>query len=590
MGSSPSQAAGRDRRRYGGRSPASFARSGQVLVHSIARDGVVVARDGQLVSLLQHELPEDGSGRARGLHRGGHGRHRRAGRARARRREDRRQPPVRRAGARWLPFAVRLVFAAGGRSVRMVHTFVFDGDAERDFLAGLGVRVRRADARRAARPARALRRAPTAGCGPRRCAGSPACAATRAPTCARRRSPASRRPPVAELEPARSPSRLELIPAWGDFTLAQLSRRRVRDPQAHRAPATAGSAPRGGTRADGLRLRRRRPAAGSGSACAISGSATRRSSTSAARRPSRREVTLWLYSPEAPPMDLRFYHDGLGLDDYASSSTALEITYEDYEPGFGTPHGIARTREMMLFAYAATPPSEALADDVDTRCSAPPLLAADTRALARGGRVRRLEPRRPLDARREQRIEDQLDFLVRLLRRQVEQRRWYGFWDLRRRDAHLRRRPPRVALRRRRLRVGQLRALAGPVAVVRVPPQRPGGRVPHGRGDDAAHRRGRRLPPRPLRKGLGTRHNVQHWGCSAKQLRISTRGLPAVLLLPDRRRARRRPACASCATATSTFLALDPLRKVRTEPFTPRAAARWASGSASTGARWRRRG
>jgi hypothetical protein len=39
----------------------------------------------------------------------------------------------------WLPFHVRLYFYAGEAPVRMVHTFVFDGDQEKDFIHGLGV-------------------------------------------------------------------------------------------------------------------------------------------------------------------------------------------------------------------------------------------------------------------------------------------------------------------------------------------------------------------------------------------------------------------------------------------------------------------
>src|SRR5688500_3548164 len=40
----------------------------------------------------------------------------------------------------WLPFTVRLYFYAGSDGVRMMHTFVFDGDETKDFLGGLGVR------------------------------------------------------------------------------------------------------------------------------------------------------------------------------------------------------------------------------------------------------------------------------------------------------------------------------------------------------------------------------------------------------------------------------------------------------------------
>src|ERR1035441_10346488 len=39
----------------------------------------------------------------------------------------------------WLPFTVRLYFYAGTAPVRLVHTIVFDGDHEKDFIKGLGL-------------------------------------------------------------------------------------------------------------------------------------------------------------------------------------------------------------------------------------------------------------------------------------------------------------------------------------------------------------------------------------------------------------------------------------------------------------------
>ena len=43
------------------------------------------------------------------------------------------------AAREWLPFSVRLYFTAGLSTVRMVHSFVFDGDQATDFIRGLGV-------------------------------------------------------------------------------------------------------------------------------------------------------------------------------------------------------------------------------------------------------------------------------------------------------------------------------------------------------------------------------------------------------------------------------------------------------------------
>jgi hypothetical protein len=44
------------------------------------------------------------------------------------------------AGRDWLPFVVRLYFYAGAESVRVMHTFVFDGDEHKDFVRGIGLR------------------------------------------------------------------------------------------------------------------------------------------------------------------------------------------------------------------------------------------------------------------------------------------------------------------------------------------------------------------------------------------------------------------------------------------------------------------
>ena len=88
--------------------------------------------------------------------------------------------------------------------------------------------------------------------------------------------------------------------------------------------------------------------------------------------------------------------------------------------------------------------------------------------------------------------------------------------------------------------------------------------------------------------GLGTRHNVQHWGCSAKQLRISNADLPALLLLPDRRRAHRRPDGRAGRRSTRRSWC-RPTRKVRPGRLHPRPPP-WRSGSAPTGARSRRPG
>ncbi|GGX91506.1 hypothetical protein GCM10010358_51830 [Streptomyces minutiscleroticus] len=96
------------------------------------------------------------------------------------------------------------------------------------------------------------------------------------------------------------------------------------------------------------------------------------------------EVTRWLWSPEAQPMDPRFYHDGMGQDTYARQTEGLDITYEDYEPGFGTPYGIARTSELLFWANAPTPAPEKPAEQV-AAVRVPPQLAAPPAQLIGAG-------------------------------------------------------------------------------------------------------------------------------------------------------------------------------------------------------------
>ncbi len=69
-------------------------------------------------------------------------------------------------------------------------------------------------------------------------------------------------------------------------------------------------------------------------------------------------------------------------------------------------------------------------------------------------------------------------------------------------------------------------------------------------------------------KGLGSRHNVQHWGCSCKQLRITSAIYRRFYyyLTADERTG---DLLDELATAEETFLTVDPLRKVRTDTVHP---------------------
>lgn len=232
-------------------------------------------------------------------------------------------------------------------------------------------------------------------------------------------------------------------------------------------------------------------------------------------------VTMWLWSPDARPMDLRFYHDDMGEDTYEKQLKGLDITYEDYEPGFATPVGIARTSEMTLWALPATPSHANLAVLAET-ASTPPQLVCQPEtyhaAQVFGGAIWNLPDK---STPTKKRIEDQLAWYFDFYKNEVEQRHWYGFWYYGNvmhtydEDRHVWRYDvggfawdnselsTDLWLWYSFLRTGRADIYRFAEAMTR------------NTGEIDVYHLGRFA-------GLGTRHGVVPWGDSAKQLRIST--------------------------------------------------------------------
>ena len=538
-------------------------KSGSEVVSQIWRGDVLIAHKGVLVNLKQDKIAEDEVG----------------GAVREQYESDiqkvtvEQAGPVRavvkvegrhksRRGQTWLPFSVRLYFVAGAENVRMVHTFVYDRDGQKDYLAGLGVRfsVPMRDAaydrhvRFVGEGHGAVSEAVKGITGLRRDPG----AAVRAAQIAGTKLP----------DPAtwdqRVTTRLQYIPEWGDYSLSQLT-------------------------ADGFTVRKRtkkgygwisvdqgKRASGLGYVGGVSGGFAFGLRDFWQRHPTQldirnaateeAEVTVWLWSPAAGAMDTRFYHDGMGQDTYPEQLEGLNITYEDYEPAFGTPYGIARTSELTFWALEATPSAARLGDLADQVRTPPQLInpvdqLVSTRVF--GGLFTPVD--RSVPAKKS--IEDHLDFLFDYYRGQVESRHWYGFWDYG--DIMHTFDEDRLVWRYDVGGYAWDNSELSPdlwlwYAFLRS------GRADIFRFAEAMTRHTGEVDVYHLGQwaGLGTRHGVQHWADSAKQQRISTAVYRRFYyyLTADERTG---DLLSELVDSDKTFLVLDPLRKIRTEPYTP---------------------
>ncbi|MFL6618067.1 MAG: Tat pathway signal sequence domain protein [Povalibacter sp.] len=494
----------------------TLPKKGSVVIATVQRDGNEVLRDGRLV-LLRQDRPEEhvnevithesyesaiervtveNSGPIRavvkieGHHASG--------------------------GRQWLPFTLRLYFYAGADSVRILHTIIFDGDESKDFIRGIGLRfatVMRDELHdrhvrfsgeenglfaEAVRGLTGLRRDPGE--------------AVRRAQIAGEATP----PQTTFAETVRS--RLALIPAFGDWTLLQPNA----DSFTIRKRTQAGHA--------WLDANRGHRSAGLGYVGGPSGGAAFgirnfwqshpaqldiRDATSPAA-----EVTLWVWAPDAPAMDMRFYHDGMGQETFEQQREGLEITYEDYEPGFGTPMGVARTSEIMLWALPATPSRERFAQLADA-VRTPATIVATPQTIHESGVFAGTFAPPDRSTPTKARIEAGLDWLFQFYRQQQDERGWYGFWNYGDvmhtydSDRHVWRYDvggfawdnselaTDIWLWLYFLRTGRADVFRFAEAMTRHT------------GEVDVHHLGRFAP-------LGSRHNVMHWGCSAKQLRIST--------------------------------------------------------------------
>jgi hypothetical protein len=407
-------------------------------------------------------------------------------------------------GREWLPFVVRLYAYAGTSTIRLVHTIIFDGDEQKDFIHGLGlafpVPMREQLHNRHVRfsgEGDGLWSEPVEpATGRRLLSGNPYADQL-----------AGKRLPNKETFNASGQKLLADWASWDTYKLVQpnangFTIHKRTNPQSCWLHAAEGRRASGlvfaGDVSGGLAIGVKNFWQSYPSSLEVEG-ATKDAA----------EIRVWLWSPDAPAMDLRHYD---------TRAHDLDSSYEDVQPGFSTPHGVARTSELTLFPSPGIPTKTETAAQAKLAQQPPLILAAPEHIHSTGVFGIWSLPDRSTPAKA--RIEDQLDAAFALYHKEVDQRHWYGFWDygdvMHQHDAarHMWRYDiggyawdntelgTDLWLWYTFLRTGRADVFRMAEAMTR-----------HTSEVDTYHL-GRFAP-------LGSRHNVRHWGCGAKEPRIS---------------------------------------------------------------------
>ncbi|MCM3873720.1 MAG: hypothetical protein ND895_23785 [Pyrinomonadaceae bacterium] len=496
-----------------GRLKVRIVKFGAAVIESMIVDGREVARDGKLVCVLQEgpdgdhlnsphkekfisavqKITVEQSGPVRavvkfeGVHKG-----------------------LQR-GREWLPFVVRLYFYAGQETVRMVHSIIYDGDESRDFIRGVGVvfslPMREQIQNRHVRfsgEGRGLWSEPVQPMIGRqgRFVANPTGGSDVYPD-----QIAGKRVPNKEQFDARGQTLLSDWVVWDDFKLTQPNADGftvVKRTNAQSAWIPAGA----GKRASGLVF-----AGDVSGGLAVSlknfwqsypaALEVQKASTGLA------EMTVWLWSPDAPGMDMRHYD---------TKPHGLESVYEDVQQGFSTPHGVARTSELTLFPSNSVPSKEESSRMAQVG-SQPPLLVSTPEYL-HTARVLGIWSLQDRSTPFKKAIEDQLDAGIAYYQKAIDQHNWYGFWDYG--DVMHSYDETRHVWRY------DLGGMAWDNSELGTDMWLWYSFLRTGRADifrmaEAMTRHTGEVDSYHLGKfaGLGSRHNVRHWGCGAKEARIS---------------------------------------------------------------------
>jgi len=407
---------------------------------------------------------------------------------------------------KFLPFDLRLYFYAGTDAIRLVNTIIYDGNEDKDFIKGLNVSI--------SVPMREElqnRHVRFAGELPGVWAEPVKPLTNRAGMLNGKRSYPDQLEglPVAHLNeiPQSQQTLVNNMPFWNDYKLMQnnpngftLQKRTNR--------SSAWVDVNTGKRAGGLVFL---GDIKGGVALGVkdfwqSYPAALEISNAAGSMP---EVKAWLWSPYSEIMDMRHY-DTVGH--------GLAATYEDVQEGLSTPYGVGRTSELMLYIYNSVPTNASLSNQAEAAANTPRLMISPEYLHSVGLFGRWSLPDRSVPGKAW--IENQLDMAIALYQKEVDQRSWYGFWNygdvMHAYDAN------------RHTWNYDIGGYAWDntelgsdlwlwYSFIRT------GRPDIFRMAEAMTRHTSEVDVYHLGelKGLGSRHNVRHWGCGSKEVRES---------------------------------------------------------------------
>lgn len=316
----------------------------------------------------------------------------------------------------FLPFITRFYISANSNAIRMVHFFMYDGDQFSDFISGLGLTfsVPLSDELYN----RHVRFVTTAG----GIWGEP----VRVLSGLRRDATAAVLNPQFEGQatpdistwPTSVSSEIDQLPIWSDFTLDQLDASNFTISKRTNAGSKASFLTNGGFGTTAAGVGYVGGASGGGVIFALQDfwQGAPRGLDIRDAGSDNASVTLWAYSPRAPVMDMRHYD---------TVAHGLDLTYEDVGDPDPDPTGVGRSYEATLELVPSTPSRSDLSAWAQSYTSRPQLVSTPEFYVSHklfGGRW-------DLPNTKATTLEKQKTALLDFYVSEVKQRRFYGFWD-----------------------------------------------------------------------------------------------------------------------------------------------------------------